>query len=38
MTRSEIYEQCVNKIAKTNCLLMELATGTGKISNWFRKT
>lgn len=30
MTRSEIYEQCVEKIAKTNCLLMELATGYGK--------
>ena len=30
MTRSEIYEQCVQKIDKTNCLLMELATGTGK--------
>jgi len=30
MTRSEIYGQCVEKIAKTNCLLMELATGFGK--------
>lgn len=30
MTREEIYAQCVEKIAKTNCLLMELATGTGK--------
>ena len=30
MTRSEIYEQCVQKIAKTNCLLMELSTGVGK--------
>ena len=30
MTREEIYETCVQKIAKTNCLLMELATGTGK--------
>lgn len=30
MTREEIYTQCVEKIAKTNCLLMELATGTGK--------
>lgn len=30
MTREEIYQQCVEKIAKTNCLLMELATGTGK--------
>ena len=32
MTREEIYQQCVEKIAKTNCLLMELATGTGKTS------
>ena len=32
MTRNEIYEQCVQKIAKTNCLLMELATGFGKTS------
>ena len=30
MTRDEIYKQCVEKIAKTNCLLMELATGFGK--------
>ena len=30
MTRSEIYEQCVQKIDKTNCLLMELSTGVGK--------
>lgn len=30
MTRDEIYIQCVEKIAKTNCLLMELATGYGK--------
>lgn len=30
MTREQIYQECVNKIAKTNCLLMELATGTGK--------
>lgn len=30
MTREEIYTQCVEKIAKTNCLLMELATGYGK--------
>ena len=29
MTRDEIYAQCVEKIAKTNALLMELATGTG---------
>ena len=32
MTRDEIYAQCVEKIAKTNCLLMELATGFGKTS------
>lgn len=30
MTREEIYNQCVQKIDKTSCLLMELATGTGK--------
>lgn len=30
MTRSEIYSQCVQKIDKTNCLLMELSTGVGK--------
>lgn len=30
MTREEIYQQCVEKIAKTNCLLMELSTGVGK--------
>ena len=30
MTREEIYTQCVEKIAKTNCLLLESATGTGK--------
>ena len=30
MTREEIYQQCVEKIAKTNALMMELATGTGK--------
>ena len=30
MTREEIYAQCVEKIAKTNCLLMELSTGVGK--------
>ena len=30
MTREEIYTQCVEKIAKTNCLLMELPTGSGK--------
>lgn len=30
MTRDEIYAQCVEKIAKTNCLLLEAATGTGK--------
>ena len=30
MTREEIYNQCVQKIDKTNCLLMELSTGVGK--------
>ncbi len=30
MTRDEIYTQCVDKISKTNCLLMELPTGYGK--------
>lgn len=30
MTREEIYSQCVQKIANTNCLLLESATGTGK--------
>ena len=30
MTREEIYNQCVQKIDKTNCLLLESATGTGK--------
>lgn len=38
MNREEIYQQCVQKIAKTSCLLMELATGVGEISNGFRKT
>lgn len=49
MTRDEIYAQCVEKIAKTNCLLMELSTGVGKTalslklsnylfsSNWFKQ-
>lgn len=30
MTREEIFTQCVQKIDKTNCLLMELSTGVGK--------
>lgn len=30
MTRDQIYQQCVEKIDKTNCLLLESATGTGK--------
>lgn len=30
MSREEIYNQCVQKIDKTNCLLLECATGTGK--------
>ena len=39
MTREEIYNQCVQKIDKTNCLLLESATGTGKLNNnRFRKS
>ena len=38
MTREEIYNQCVQKIAKTNCLLMELATGYGKTALSLRLT
>jgi len=30
MTREEIFKECVEKIAKTNCLLLQAATGTGK--------
>ena len=30
MTREEIYASCVQKIANTNCLMLEAATGTGK--------
>ena len=30
MTREEIFSQCVQKIDKTNTLLLEAATGTGK--------
>lgn len=30
MTREQIYTQCVEKIDKTNCLLLEAATGIGK--------
>ena len=30
MTRDEIYEKCVEEIAKTNCLLLQLPTGYGK--------
>jgi len=49
MTREQIYKECVDKIAKTNCLLMELSTGVGKTklsidltnylfaSNWFKQ-
>ena len=49
MTREQIYKECVAKIAKTNCLLMELPTGFGKTalslklsnylfaSNWFKQ-
>ena len=38
MTRDEIYQKCVEEIAKTNCLLLQAATGVGNISNRFRKT
>lgn len=30
MTRNEIYQQCVEEIAKTSCLLLQLPTGFGK--------
>lgn len=30
MTREQIYEQCVQSLSKSNCLLIEAATGTGK--------
>lgn len=30
MSREQIYQECVNQISKTNCLLLEAATGTGK--------
>ena len=30
MTREKIYEACLEKIDKSNCLLLESATGTGK--------
>ena len=30
MNREEIYQQCVHKIDKTNCLLLQLPTGFGK--------
>lgn len=30
MSREEIYKECVDKIDKTNCLLLEAATGLGK--------
>lgn len=30
MTRNEIFEQCVQEISKTNCILLELPTGFGK--------
>lgn len=30
MTREEIYTSCLEKLGKSNSLLMELATGTGK--------
>ena len=49
MTREQIYKECVDKIAKINCLLLELPTGFGKTalslklsnylfaSNWFKQ-
>lgn len=30
MTREEVYTECLNKIGKSNFLLLELATGFGK--------
>lgn len=30
MTRSEMYNACVQALTKSNCLLLEAATGTGK--------
>jgi superfamily II DNA or RNA helicase len=30
MTREQIYNQCLQEISKTNCLLLELPTGFGK--------
>lgn len=30
MTREEIYTQCIQRIDKTNCLLLQLPTGYGK--------
>lgn len=30
MTREQIYKECTQKIAISNCLLMELSTGVGK--------
>lgn len=30
MTREEVYTECLSKIGKSNCLLLELATGFGK--------
>jgi len=38
MTRDEIFKQCVERISKTNCLLMEAATGFGKTSISLRLT
>ena len=32
MSREEIFEQCVQEIAKTNCIMLEAATGVGKTS------
>lgn len=30
MTREEVYAECLSRLDKSNCLLMELATGFGK--------
>ena len=43
MTRDEMYDACVQALTKSNCLLLEAATGTGKtfqsikLVNWIAK-
>lgn len=43
MTRDEMYDACVQALTKSNCLLLEAATGTGKtlqsikLVNWISK-